>query len=71
MHIHRYDEDDAATKASEARWLDWVATAKKIVGHDLDGDGDEDGYSLDEAYEAYERGDSASDYAAHVAAHLS
>jgi hypothetical protein len=34
----------------------WVEKVEKVVGHDLDGDKDEDGYSLDDAFDCYEKG---------------
>jgi hypothetical protein len=42
---------------SEREWLRWVAKVEKLIGHDLDGDQDRDGYSLDYAYGCWEAGD--------------
>lgn len=40
--------------AREANWLAWVKKVEKLLGHDLDGDEEADGYSLDYAYAAWE-----------------
>ena len=48
------------------RWESWVKAAERIVGHSLDGDRDTDGYCLDDAYTAWERGSSPQQYAATV-----
>ena len=42
--------------ASDARWLKWAAEVERLLGHDLDGNENEDGYSLDFAYEAFSAG---------------
>lgn len=53
---------------SEKAWLAWAAEVEEIVGHDLDGDEDTDGYSIDGAYAAWEAGDcSPAEYAAEIA----
>lgn len=41
----------------------WLTRVEKIVGHDLDGDQQEDGYSLDGALDAYDEGLSPRQYA--------
>jgi hypothetical protein len=41
----------------------WAARVEKIVGHDLDGDQTEDGYSLDGASDAFDAGMSPAQYA--------
>jgi hypothetical protein len=43
--------------AADGRWSRWVDAVEKLLGHDLDGDQDTDGYSLDCAYEAWNRGE--------------
>lgn len=45
------------------RWDRWISAAEKRVGHDLDGDQDSDGYSLDGAFEAFRGGITPSGYA--------
>lgn len=37
----------------ERRWTLWVEQTERLLGHDLDGDQQEDGYSLDEANDLY------------------
>ena len=38
---------------SERQWLAWIDEAERLAGHDLDGDGYIDGYSIDDAYDAW------------------
>jgi hypothetical protein len=52
----------------EREWLRWVAKAEKLAGHDLDGNQDRDGYSLDYAYDAFCDGLTAADYLAEIKA---
>ncbi len=52
----------------ERTWLKWVKRVEKILGHDLDGDQDRDGYSLDYAHDAFADGLSAEEYAAEARA---
>lgn len=56
--------ESGAISTSEANWLRWVGKAERIAGHDLDGDQDVDGYSLDFAFEAFRAGMSAADHVA-------
>ena len=56
--------ESGAPNTSEADWLRWVAKAERIAGHDMDGDQDVDGYSLDFAFEAFRAGMSAADHVA-------
>ena len=52
FHAHELGRDSEA--AAERRWLKWVAEVEALTGlATLDGDGQEDGYSLDEAYDWY------------------
>ncbi|GAA5666016.1 hypothetical protein Brsp07_04525 [Brucella sp. NBRC 14130] len=54
---------------SERAWLRWCGDAERLLGHSLDGadvDGKGEGYSIDEAFERFERGESASAYVAMV-----
>lgn len=52
----------------EQAWLAWVKKVEKLLGHDLDGNQDSDGYSLGFAYAAWEAGESAAAYVAEIAA---
>lgn len=63
MEFHRY-EIDAAIYVSP--WEKWVKRVEKILGHDLDGNQDTDGYSLDFALECFDEGMTAEQYAASV-----
>jgi len=47
----------------ETPWEKWCSKVEQILGHDLDGDDDVDGYSLDDAFAIYERGDKPEKYA--------
>jgi predicted alpha/beta hydrolase len=48
---------------SEREWLRWCKRVEKFLGHNLDGNQDCDGYSIDMAYACFEAGDSAMEYA--------
>lgn len=54
---------------SEKAWLAWVKKVERLLGHDLDGHQDRDGYSLDFAYAEWEAGVSAEAYAKQVEDH--
>lgn len=43
-------------------WDIWIEEAERLAGHDLDGDDDIEGYSLDAAHDAFEAGQSPGDY---------
>lgn len=43
-------------------WDRWYKTACDLAGHDLDGDGDMDGYSLDGASDAFDAGEEPHEY---------
>lgn len=52
---------------SEQSWLRWYEHATQVAGHSLDGDNsagnpDPDGYSVDEAYAAWEAGQTPEEY---------
>ena len=49
-------------------WERWADEAERVAGVSLDGDQIDDGYSLDDAYEQYLKGQSAEDYGNEVAA---
>jgi len=51
---------------NERAWLRFVRKVEHRIGHGLDGNQDVDGFSLDEAYGAFEGGETAADYAAEV-----
>jgi hypothetical protein len=40
---------------ADQRWSNWVEYTERLLGHDLDGEQDVDGYSLDDAYELYNK----------------
>lgn len=44
----------------------WAAKVEKIIGHDLDGDQQTDGYSLDFALDRFDAGMSPEQYAAMI-----
>jgi hypothetical protein len=47
-------------------WDRWIERAELLAGHDLDGDDDVDGYSLDAAHDAFESGMSPETYVAAI-----
>lgn len=53
---------ETATSVEEQRWFTWIAEARRLAGHDLDGDEREDGYSIDVAHQAFRDGKTARDY---------
>lgn len=61
------DEVAAMFAASEnttpTAWDRWADKVEKLLGHDLDGDEALDGFSVDGALAAFERGQGAADYA--------
>lgn len=63
IEFHRY-EIDAATKSSP--FEKWAIKVEAILGHDLDGDQDTDGYSIDFAFDAFNNGLTPKAYAASV-----
>ncbi len=48
---------------SEARWLKWASEVERLADIDLDGNQEEDGYSIDFAYDRFLTGESADSYA--------
>lgn len=56
--FHRYELD--ATKKTPFEY--WASKVERILRHDLDGDQQTDGYSLDFAFRAFERGLSPQQY---------
>lgn len=54
---------------TEKRWLAWVKKVEKLLGHNLDGNQNTDGYSLDFAHDAFMDGATADEYVAEVRIH--
>lgn len=54
---------------NERAWLRWVRRVESLLGHSLDGNEREDGYSLDYAHDAFCAGDSPEAYVAEVSSH--
>lgn len=61
-----HDYEMGAFSPSEVRWHQWCNAVEAIIGFDLDGDEEEDGYSLDYAHNAFEAGQTPAIYAAAV-----
>ena len=57
--FHRYEMDCCKSSDFEK----WAARVEKIVGHDLDGNQSEDGYSLDFALDSFNSGMTSTQYA--------
>jgi hypothetical protein len=51
---------------SDIAWDRWVKKVEKFLGHSLDGNEEEDGYSLDFAHDAFTNGESAEDFAEEI-----
>jgi hypothetical protein len=60
-HLEFAAAESAALSTSP--WERWAARVEGILGHSLDGNQDEDGYSMDEAYEVWESGESPQAFA--------
>lgn len=63
-HMEFAAAESAALEPSA--WDRWVNAAEKLLGHDLDGSQEENGYSLDFSYEDWKRGMSVTAYVAKV-----
>lgn len=50
----------------ERAWEAWVAKVEKLLGHDLDGNQERDGYSLGFAHDHFWAGDTPEQYVAEV-----
>ena len=46
----------------EKEWLSWVGTVEAMLGHDLDGDQSENGYSIGYAYDNFKLGVTTTEY---------
>lgn len=63
-HLEFAASESAALEPSD--WEKWVNQVETILGHDLDGNETEDGYSLGYASDAWEAGKTPEQYAASV-----
>lgn len=63
LEFHRYEMDSLLSTSAFERW---AAKVEKILGHDLDGDQTRDGYSLDFASDAFDKGATPEAYAKSV-----
>lgn len=61
-------QSESYVSPREREWERWVKRVEKLLGHDLDGNQQRDGYSLDYAHDAFEVGVTAADYADEVRA---
>ncbi len=52
--FHAHEAGTDAAGRAERAWLDWAKKVETLIGHDLDGDQDADGYSIDRAVDLYE-----------------
>jgi hypothetical protein len=53
----------------ELRWVAWSTMVESILGHSIDGDQEQDGYSLDRAYSWFMTGASFQEYAKEIKNH--
>lgn len=67
-HLALWQSENYVSPGEQA-WLRWIDRAEKLLGHDLDGNQDRDGYSLDYAYDWFADGLSVEDYVASVQDH--
>jgi hypothetical protein len=61
-------QSESASLVSDKPWQDWVSRVESLIGHDLDGNQYTDGYSLDQASDAFDRGDTPEAHAQTVMA---
>jgi hypothetical protein len=66
MNHIEFAELETASLAAGSEFEAWCEKAEKILGHDLDGDEVNDGYSLDGAFDWYDGGDTPKEYAQRV-----
>lgn len=59
-HLEFAASESAALE--KTMWEEWIEAAEKLVGHHLDGDQNEDGYSYGYAYDAWKAGKSVPEY---------
>lgn len=62
-----FAQGESYVSDSEQQWLRWVKKVERLLGHDLDGNQDRDGYSLDLAYDCWKQGDVPEQYVSYVA----
>lgn len=53
-HIDRWAYESAACEPTA--WEHWINAVEAILGHSADGDGEADGYSLDDFYDSWKHG---------------
>lgn len=46
---------ESGNDARWSRWARWYEQVERLLGHDLDGDQETDGYSLDDAFKLYSK----------------
>lgn len=64
-HLEFAANESAALEPSA--WDRWIAKAEKLIGHGLDGNEAEDGYSIDYALDAFNSGSTPHAYVTMVA----
>jgi hypothetical protein len=56
-------QSESYSSPGEIAWDRFVSRVERLIGRDLDGDQERDGYSIDCAYAAFEAGETADSYA--------
>lgn len=64
VHAQTWEHESSMCEPDE--WELWVDKVEAVVGHSLDGNLVEDGYSIDNAYEAWEAGQTPGEYSATI-----
>jgi hypothetical protein len=54
---------------SDKSWYKWIKAAEKLARHHMDGDEKENGYSMDSAFDAWEKGDTPDKYVKNIFNH--
>ena len=65
-HLALWQSENYVSPGEQA-WLRWVKKVERLLGHELDGNQDRDGYSLDFAYDCWKHGDTPEAYVKEVA----
>jgi len=55
-------ENEMYQLCSDNEWLAWAKRVEARLGHSLDGEEEDDGYSIDGALQAFERGATVEEY---------
>lgn len=61
-----FSAGESYISSSDRAWDRWTAKVERLLGHDLDGNQERDGYCIDSAYEAFADGLTPAQYVEEV-----